>query len=131
MDRANALQRELREEADAFQAIQQDVNKNHNARQQFLQQQNENEMVFKELEISGEEGAVYKLIGPALVRQDALEARANVKKRLEFIASELARLDSQLKALEEKQTRKHNQASMMIKLQQEAQRLQQQAVQTA
>ncbi|KAL6769769.1 PFD6 [Auxenochlorella protothecoides x Auxenochlorella symbiontica] len=128
MDRANALQRELREEADAFQAIQQDVNKNHNARQQFLQQQNENEMVFKELEISGEEGAVYKLIGPALVRQDALEARANVKKRLEFIASELARLDSQLKALEEKQTRKHNQ---MIKLQQEAQRLQQQAVQTA
>lgn len=127
---------------------------------------------------------MYKLIGPALVRQDALEARANVKKRLEFIASELARLDSQLKALEEKQTRKHNQASMvwalggewammrwsgaptanrhvhsgalgwqvrpvcgppcppsllpgsqplrqMIKLQQEAQRLQQQAVQTA
>ncbi|KAL6770695.1 PFD6 [Auxenochlorella protothecoides x Auxenochlorella symbiontica] len=128
MDRANALQRELREEADAFQAIQQDVNKNHNARQQFLQQQNENEMVFKELEISGEEGAVYKLIGPALVRQDALEARANVKKRLEFIASELARLDSQLKALEEKQTRKHSQ---VIKLQQEAQRLQQQAVQTA
>lgn len=127
---------------------------------------------------------MYKLIGPALVRQDALEARANVKKRLEFIASELARLDSQLKALEEKQTRKHSQASMVwalggewammrwsgtpaagrnvhsgalgwqvlpvcgppcppsllpgsqplrqvIKLQQEAQRLQQQAVQTA
>lgn len=28
---------------------------------------------------------MYKMIGPALVRQDTLEARSNVGKRLEFI----------------------------------------------
>lgn len=56
---------------------------------------------------------MYKLIGPALVQQDALEARANVKKRLEFIGSELSRLDAQLKALEEKQARKHSQVARM------------------
>jgi hypothetical protein len=32
---------------------------------------------------------VFKLVGPVLVKQDAAEARANVNKRLEFIASEM------------------------------------------
>ena len=31
---------------------------------------------------------VYKLIGPVLIRQDLLEARSNVSKRLDFIRSE-------------------------------------------
>jgi len=43
---------------------------------------------------------VYKLIGPALIKQDPVEARSNVGKRLEFINGELGRLDSRLKALE-------------------------------
>ena len=32
---------------------------------------------------------MYKLIGPALIRQDLPEVRANVEKRLDFINSEL------------------------------------------
>lgn len=32
---------------------------------------------------------VYKLIGTALVKQDQTEAKANVKKRLEFIQGEM------------------------------------------
>lgn len=43
---------------------------------------------------------MYKLIGPALIKQDPVEARSNVGKRLEFIHGELGRLDSRLKALE-------------------------------
>jgi prefoldin beta subunit len=37
-----------------------------------------------------EDANVYKMIGPVLVRQDTLEARSNVSKRLEFIAGELS-----------------------------------------
>lgn len=65
---------------------------------------------------------MYKLIGPALVKQDSIEAVANVNKRLEFIGSELGRLDAQLKTLEDKQAKK--QAAIM-RLEQDAQRLQQ------
>lgn len=32
---------------------------------------------------------VYKLIGPVLVKQDLAEARANVRKRIEYISAEL------------------------------------------
>jgi prefoldin beta subunit len=32
---------------------------------------------------------VYKLIGPVLVKQDLAEAKANVKKRIEYIYAEL------------------------------------------
>jgi hypothetical protein len=35
-----------------------------------------------------EDASVYKLVGPLLVKQDLVEARANVGKRLEFITSE-------------------------------------------
>jgi hypothetical protein len=43
---------------------------------------------------------VYKLIGPALVKQDMIEARSNVTKRLDFIKSELERLEKQVKEIE-------------------------------
>lgn len=36
-----------------------------------------------------EDANVYKLIGPVLVKQDMAEARANVKKRIEYISAEL------------------------------------------
>ena len=72
-------------------------------KQDFLIKQHENEMVKKvrtrqELEEVKDDSQVYKLIGPALVPQALPEARANVEKRLEFIAKELysllsARLD--------------------------------------
>jgi len=36
-----------------------------------------------------EEAVIYKLIGPALVKQDKAEAVSNVEKRLEFINAEM------------------------------------------
>lgn len=35
------------------------------------------------------DNTIFKLVGPALVEQDATEAKANVEKRLEFIKSEM------------------------------------------
>lgn len=57
----------------------------------------------QELGLVDDDANVYKLIGPVLVKQDSVEAKTNVEKRLEFIGSELKRLDSQLQGIEEKQ----------------------------
>lgn len=61
------------------------------------------QMICQELELLDEDANIFKLIGPVLIRQDPLEAKTNVKKRLEFIKGESDRLDSQCKKLEDKQ----------------------------
>lgn len=116
------MQQAVQEATAAFQATQQDVQQNHSLRRNCLQQQHENEMVLQELKLLAEDANVYKMIGPVLVRQDTMEARSNVSKRLEFIAGELKRLDSQLHQLEEKQSKKQAQ---LVKMQQEVQGQQQ------
>eukprot|EP00850_Spirogloea_muscicola_P011566 SM000072S21200 [mRNA] locus=s72:211994:212964:- [translate_table: standard] len=65
-------------------------------------------MVQKELELLEDDAAVYKLIGPVLVRQDLVEARANVAKRIEYITAEQKRLDATLKQLEGRQDTKRD-----------------------
>ena len=52
---------------------------------------------------------MYKLIGPTLIRQDPVEAKSNVQKRLDFITSELDRLDSQLRTHESKAEKRQQQ----------------------
>ena len=44
--------------------------------------------VAQELEKLDEDANVYKLIGPVLIKQDLVEAKSNVGKRLEFIQNE-------------------------------------------
>ena len=43
----------------------------------------------QELDLLEEETNVFKLIGPVLVKQDLLEAKTNVAKRMEYISVEL------------------------------------------
>jgi hypothetical protein len=45
--------------------------------------------------------------------QDRAEATSNVQKRLDFIGAELERLDSQLKAHQDRQARREQQVSML------------------
>ncbi|CAI5977318.1 unnamed protein product, partial [Closterium sp. NIES-64] len=77
---------------------------------QELELLEEDAKVFKligpELELLEEDAKVFKLIGPVLVPQDLAEARANVGKRLEYISSEVKRLEGALKQLEQKQASK-------------------------
>ncbi|KAL5665144.1 hypothetical protein ACJX0J_025252, partial [Zea mays] len=82
------------------------IAKNHQVRKQYTIQVGENELVLKELELLSDGANVYKLIGPVLVKQDLAEAKANVKKRIEYISAELKRMDRALKDLEEKQNSK-------------------------
>ncbi|TYJ56188.1 hypothetical protein B9479_003032 [Cryptococcus floricola] len=91
------------------------------ARQRLDSQFSENELVLKEFNILKSHNTVYKLIGPGLVPQDASEAKVNVEKRLEFIKSEIQRVESQLKEAESKAARKRED---IILLQQQFQALQ-------
>ncbi|VVA32288.1 PREDICTED: prefoldin [Prunus dulcis] len=97
------------------------ISKNHQVRKKYTIQLGENELVLKELDLLSEDANVFKLIGPVLVKQDLAEARANVRKRIEYISAELKRLDATLQDLEEKQNSKKE---TMLKLQQRAQSLQ-------
>lgn len=59
------------------------------ARQQLDSQLRENEQVAKEFNRLKQDNQVYKLIGPVLVKQDQVEAKTNVDKRIEFIKGEM------------------------------------------
>ncbi|EMS57102.1 Prefoldin subunit 6 [Triticum urartu] len=103
------MQSDLESQANALSKIQkgtcafparkslENISKNHEVRKQFT---------IQELELLNEGANVYKLIGPVLVKQDNAEAKANIKKRIEYITAELKRMDRALKDLEEKQNSK-------------------------
>ncbi|GAQ88390.1 Prefoldin subunit 6 [Klebsormidium nitens] len=118
------LEMQLEREAKAFQTIQKEIQKNHQLRQQFKTQLGENELVKTELDILDDESNVYKLIGPVLVKQDLVEAKANVDKRIEYISGETKRLDGALKDLERKASEKRQE---VMKMQQRLQDLRSQA----
>ena len=105
---AAALQGRLETASADFQRLQNDLTLAVDARQKLEAQLSENELVKKvsaasslhalgvhntplwqEFSTLTEKNAVYKLIGPVLVKQDQAEAKANVEKRLEFITSEM------------------------------------------
>ena len=118
MSAAKVIQQQIEKETEKFRETQADVSKNHTARLRFTQQLQESEMVKKELEILDDESVVYKLVGPALIRQDLVEAKANIDTRMQFMKKESDRLDSNLKGLENKQQQSQQEiANLQQKLQ--------------
>ncbi|OXG75070.1 prefoldin beta subunit [Cryptococcus neoformans A2-102-5] len=116
-----ALQAQLQSSTISFQKIENELASVIEARQRLDSQLSENELVLKEFNLLKSHNAVYKLIGPALVPQVSSEAKVNVEKRLEFIRSEIKRVESQLKEIEDKAGRKKEE---IIVLQQQFQALQ-------
>lgn len=57
-------------------------------------------MLVQELGRLDEDAVVYKLIGPAMIKQDLMEANTNVAKRLEYIQGEVKRITNKLAELE-------------------------------
>ena len=66
-------------------------------------------LCMQELELASEDAKVYKLIGPTLIKQDPVEAKSNVNKRLEFIQGELSRLDARLADYQSKAAKRQQQ----------------------
>jgi len=112
------LQQKLENELNALRKIRTDISKSVQISRQYAAQHSENEMVLKELDILEDDATVYKLIGPVLVKQDLIEAKANVTKRIEYISSEMKRLEITIKSCEQKEASKQED---VIKVQQQLQ----------
>lgn len=68
----------------------------------------------QELDLASEDTKVYKLIGPTLIRQDLVEAKSNVNKRLDFIKGELSRLDTRLSDYQSKASKRQQQVTQIL-----------------
>ncbi|KAK9488112.1 Prefoldin [Lipomyces starkeyi] len=79
-----------------FRSTQSDLSSFIEARQKLESQLQENKIVQKEFSILDDHSKIYKLIGPVLIPQDKGEAVLNVDKRLEFIESEIKRIEGQI-----------------------------------
>jgi len=102
MTSTNPLAAKYEIEINEFKVLEKEFSKLATTRNQYATQLNENEMVFRELDLSAEDAEIHKLIGPALVKQSREEALSNVKKRIDFINGEIKRLDNSVKDLQKK-----------------------------
>ena len=109
---------EYQREGNELRKLQKEVNRIDSMRQDYLLKKNENELVKSELDLLEPEAVIYKLIGPALIRQALPESKVNVEKRLEFINGEIERL---VKHREEFLKRVEEQSAKVAKMQAELQ----------
>ncbi|KAG6896366.1 hypothetical protein C0992_008771 [Termitomyces sp. T32_za158] len=101
-----SLQAKIQLASAEFQKIQAELSITVEARQRLDAQLSENELVRKEFALLTPENRVFKVVGPVLVKQDQAEAKSNVETRLEFIRSEIKRVEVQLKDIQGKQEKK-------------------------
>ncbi len=57
-----------------------------------------------ELDMLSESEAVYKLVGPVLMKVELEDAKENVSKRVEFIEAEIKKIDGQIAGKQASQT---------------------------
>ncbi|KAK6170488.1 hypothetical protein SNE40_018870 [Patella caerulea] len=100
---AEGLQKRLESEVEKFQGVQKDLQKYISSRQKLEAQLSENTLVKAELDLIKDDGTVFKMIGPVLVKQELDEAKQNVQKRIDYINGEIKRHESLIKDLEKKQ----------------------------
>ncbi|KAH8091735.1 prefoldin subunit 6 [Cristinia sonorae] len=124
MSSIQQLQDRLQSASAEYQKIQADLTNAVDARQRLDAQKSENELVKAEFDKLSPNSVVYKQIGPVLVQQEQAEAKANVKTRLDFIASEIKRIEGQLAELGEKSEKKKVE---IVEIQTQIQRLAQPA----
>merc|ERR1739843_49085 len=117
-----SAQEKLQEAMSAYQALQTENSTVVESRQKLAAQLSENTSVKKEFALLTPNNTIFKLVGGCLVKQDPTEAKSNVDKRIEFINSELKKVDAKLKSLEEKTEAKKMEC---VKLQGEIQEQQQ------
>ncbi|GAA5950148.1 hypothetical protein JCM21900_004610 [Sporobolomyces salmonicolor] len=118
----SSLEAKLQAASSEYQKLQNDYAKAVENRQRLDAQKSENEGVSKELASLTAENAVYKLVGPVLMKQDQDEARSNVDKRLEWIGGEIKRVETNLKSLESKiETKKLELVHLQTQFQQQQQ----------
>jgi prefoldin beta subunit len=81
-----------------------DIQKLYVTKTTTLAQFNENTLVKGELDMLSESEAVYKLVGPVLMKVELEDAKENVSKRVEFIEAEIKKIDGQIAGKQASQT---------------------------
>ncbi|VDK84620.1 unnamed protein product [Onchocerca ochengi] len=102
------------EELAKYKQFEKDREKNVHNRQQLEGQLTENNLVKTELDLLEDGATVYKLIGPALVKQNLIEAKQNVEKRIDYITTEIKRLEE---LMADAATKQENQKQTVMRLQ--------------
>ncbi|GIL47301.1 hypothetical protein Vafri_4153 [Volvox africanus] len=96
------VRKALQKEAEAYRGHQAELSKLATTKRDLTARHQETETVLDELKLLDDDANVFKAVGPVLVKQDLMEARANVTNRLEFIKKDIERLDNQIKGVESK-----------------------------
>ena len=63
-------------------------------KQKLAEKKSENDMVMTEFNMLAEDANVFKMVGPILAKQSVFECKDVVQQRLNFIAKEIARLET-------------------------------------
>uniref|UniRef100_A0A060T5G8 ARAD1B11198p n=1 Tax=Blastobotrys adeninivorans TaxID=409370 RepID=A0A060T5G8_BLAAD len=100
--------------SEEFNALQREMSGLVATRQQLEAQLQENKIVQKEFDTLGDE-KIYKLIGPVLVPQEKVEATTNVNKRLEFIQSEIKRVEARINTGQKKMEETRNEVTIITR----------------
>ncbi|KAH9827755.1 Prefoldin subunit [Teratosphaeria destructans] len=114
-------QQTLQALSDEYSSLQTELTTLVQARQKLESQQQENKSVQKvlisssssifshpsltrlqEFSTLSDSANIYKLVGPVLLKQDTTEAKSTVDGRLEYIGSEIKRVEGSIKEVQEK-----------------------------
>ncbi|XKL65597.1 hypothetical protein PGB90_009017 [Kerria lacca] len=102
---AEEIQKKVQNEIDVLKKYEKEYKTLQQQKQLLNGQLNENEVVKTELDFVKDTDEVYKMIGKVLIKQDLIEAKQNVLKRMEYIKAEIKRMDNastKLQVLHEK-----------------------------
>jgi prefoldin beta subunit len=127
-----AIYEQIQAQLAVLKDFQTKKSKQIDSRQQLDAQRSENELVKEELGNLDGDAGVYKLIGPVLVSQDQADAKMIVDKRLDYINSELKRVDAAIDVLDKQEDDTRGKVmDLQRKIQERAAQLQQQAAAAA
>jgi len=113
-----SLEQKLEVEVKEFRALREEGLKHASLRTQLVTQVQENELVKKELDLLEPTANVFKLTGPALLKQDLSDAKSNVASRLQLLKTEMEHVEKKLTELEKKQEDKKKRVMEMQALRQ-------------
>ncbi|GAB7361264.1 hypothetical protein MBLNU230_g1324t1 [Neophaeotheca triangularis] len=95
-------QKQLQSLSDEYQSLQTELSTLVTARQKLESQQQENKSVQDEFAGLADDANIYKLVGPVLLKQDTAEAKSTVDGRLQYIETEIKRIETNIKDIQEK-----------------------------
>ncbi|WPG97920.1 Hypothetical protein R9X50_00070300 [Acrodontium crateriforme] len=95
-------QKQIQALSDEYSGFQTELSTLVAARQKLESQQQENKSVQKEFSGLTDEANIYKLVGPVLLKQETSEAKSTVEGRLNYIETEIKRIEESIKGIQEK-----------------------------